>query len=154
MLYLTRWLKGEGKISKTNVGDLWNFWARRQALRAKYLQKVLDAGIDGIICPVTGLPSTPHHLGGTNIQACIYTMMFNVLDYSAGVVPYSRVQLTDTVEPGFTPTAGLEEAMWRTYSPELYQNTPVSLQIVGKRLEEEKVLAMMKVVDAVINGKK
>lgn len=136
----------------TTVGELWGYYVRRQALRVKYHARFLDAQIDGIICPVTGLPSTPHHLGGTNIQACVYTMMFNVLDYSAGVIPYTRVQSSDTIEPGFVPKDGLEAEMWKTYTPEAYINCPVSVQVVAKRLEEEKCLGLMKVVDGVING--
>jgi amidase len=127
------------------VGNLWDYWTRRGNLRNKYHQLVQDMELDGIICPVTALPSTPHHMGGTNIQACVYTMTFNILELTAGVVPFTKVLLTDTVEPGFKPKEGLEASMWATYTPELYQNTPVSLQIVGKRLDEERVLALMDV---------
>ena len=38
------------------------------------------------------------------------------------------------------------------YDPVVFENAPVGIQIVGKRLEEEKVLAMMKVVDEAVKA--
>lgn len=32
------------------------------------------------------------------------------------------------------------------YDPEFYHGAPVSLQVVGKRLEEEKVLEMVEII--------
>lgn len=38
----------------------------------------------------------------------------------------------------------------KLYDPELSNGMPVGVQIVGRRWEDEKVLAMMKVVDAAL----
>ena len=35
--------------------------------------------------------------------------------------------------------------------PEFYHGAPVALQIVGRRLEEEKVLEMCEVIDSCLN---
>lgn len=40
----------------------------------------------------------------------------------------------------------LDSKVQAEYDPDIYHGAPVSLQIVGKRLEEEKVLDMVDVV--------
>lgn len=36
------------------------------------------------------------------------------------------------------------------YDPEFYHGTPVSLQVIGERLQDEKVLEMVDVVSSVL----
>jgi amidase len=72
-------------------------------------------------------------------------------------MPVTRVdpkkdRLTDewTTGPGLGSPI-LEGALYRgkspAYNPEAMKGMPVGVQIVGKRWEDEKVLAMMRVVD-------
>lgn len=44
------------------------------------------------------------------------------------------------------PLSELDKVIQSEYDPEFYDGAPVSLQLVGKRLEEEKVLEMVEVV--------
>ncbi|KAI9014268.1 amidase signature domain-containing protein [Hyaloraphidium curvatum] len=145
------WLTDREK-PKATVGDLWRYQSARDKFRQKYHRILRSLNLDAVICPATALPSTPHHKGGDNIQACGYTMAFNVLDWTAGVVPCTAVRETDVVEAGFAPKEGLEALMWGSYSPQAMLHTPVSIQVVGGRLDEEKVLAVMKVVDEAIKS--
>lgn len=78
---------------------------------------------------------------------------FNVTDLSAGVIPVSSCTLADVNTPPANPNV-MEKAIHAAYTPELYVGTPLGVQVVGRRLEEEKVLAMMKVVDAAVKAAK
>lgn len=50
----------------------------------------------------------------------------------------------------WTPLSEMDAQIQKEYDPEFYHRAPVSLQLVGKRLEEEKVLEMVEAVaDAV-----
>ncbi|KAI9011802.1 general amidase [Hyaloraphidium curvatum] len=132
------------------VGDLWDYHNHRNAVRERWLARMLEAGIDGIVCPTTGLPSTPHHQSATNVHACVYTVMYNLLDLSAGVVPGGKVLASDAVPADFKAQNELEGALYGFYTPETYLHAPIGVQVVAGRLQEEKVLELMKVVDAAI----
>lgn len=47
----------------------------------------------------------------------------------------------------YTPKSPTDESIWRSYDPSAVANAPVGLQLIGRRLEEEKVLAGCAVVE-------
>ena len=51
------------------------------------------------------------------------------------------------------PINDLDKQIQDEYDAEFYHTAPVSLQMVGKRLEEEKVLEMVEVVANALNFK-
>ena len=83
-------------------------------------------------------------------------MLYNVLDIPVGVLPVTRVdakadKLTGEWTKKGDGSAFIEDPLYRNKKP-MYdavamEGMPVSVQIVGKRWEDEKVLEMMKVVD-------
>jgi amidase len=46
----------------------------------------------------------------------------------------------DKKKDGWTPLSDLDERLQADYDPEFYHGTPVTLQCVGRRMEDEKVL--------------
>lgn len=46
----------------------------------------------------------------------------------------------------FKALSDLDAKIQADYDPDFYHNSPVSLQLAGKRLEEEKVLEMVEIV--------
>lgn len=44
------------------------------------------------------------------------------------------------------PLSDMDKLIQNEYNPKFYDGAPVSLQLAGKRLEEEKVLEMVEVV--------
>lgn len=85
------------------------------------------------------------------------TLLYNVVDSPAGCVPVTRVDpALDEITPEWSSSGlGSESHMFEKrvfgdgdiYNAELMSGLPVGVQIVGKRWEEEKVIAMMGVVD-------
>jgi amidase len=47
----------------------------------------------------------------------------------------------------FHQLSGIDGRIQADYDPDFYHGAPVALQIVGRRLEEEKVLEMCEVID-------
>lgn len=137
-------------LPTASAADMWDYFIRRQQIRKRYLARMLD--LDGLVCPTIGIPTVPHHRSGDAIPACVYTIMFNLLDYSAGVVPVTSTTESDVVPPDFVPAEGIEASIYNVYDPVVFKGAPVGIQVVGKRLQEEKVLAMMKVVDAAVKA--
>ena len=80
--------------------------------------------VDAIICPVAPTLAPKHN----ETRWWGYTSYWNLADYPAAVFP---VKKADSVVPG---------------------ELPICLQIVGRRLNEEKVLAMLNVVDKILHS--
>ena len=52
----------------------------------------------------------------------------------------------------YVPRNDLDRWNWQLYDTEAMHGMPVGIQIVGKRLEEEKVLAAGKVVEDILRS--
>ncbi|KAF8120361.1 amidase signature domain-containing protein [Boletus edulis] len=141
-----------------SVSEFVEYTDRRNKVTKAWYKEVWDKyGFDGIIAPVQSLPTIPH--GGCAMLSPLAeaTILYNVVDSPVGVVPVTRVEPTKDVLPaGFVPGAKgtstiLEKEMYTgptpVYDPVAMAGIPVGVQIVGKKWEDEKVLAMMKVVD-------
>ncbi|PYI11218.1 acetamidase [Aspergillus sclerotiicarbonarius CBS 121057] len=92
--------------------------------------------VDAIVCPTAPhaavIPGKFRHTG--------YTSFVNVLDYTSVVTPISRV---DKGIHRFEPLPQfLSEVDQMVYDAEIYHGAPVGIQLIGRRLEEEKVLAL------------
>jgi len=104
----------------------------------------------------------PH--GGCDNFAAVAaaTILYNVVDLPVGVLPVTRVdpqkdQVTEewTEEPGHGSRIleyGIYKAKKPIYNPESMKGMPVSIQVVGKKWEDEKVLAMMYVVEGALGN--
>lgn len=53
----------------------------------------------------------------------------------------------------FTPLSDIDARIQADYDADFYDGAPVALQIVGRRLEEEKVLEMCEVIDNALKSR-
>ncbi|KAL8733922.1 MAG: hypothetical protein Q9181_003397 [Wetmoreana brouardii] len=76
-----------------------------------------------------------------------YSAIINLLDYTACTLPVALVDKNiDTVDPSFEALSDLDKKIMATYDPEIYDGAHVGVQLVGRRLQEEKVLAVTEYV--------
>lgn len=104
--------------------------------------------IDAWIRPVGVSASVP--AGHLKLRYLGYTGLLNVLDYTCVVVPVTKCDPTIDVAapaPGTGSDAALEKLLWEDYVPEDFKNGSVGVQIIGGRLEEERMLAVAGVVE-------
>ncbi|RDB19727.1 Acetamidase [Hypsizygus marmoreus] len=144
--------------SGPNTVSAYTLWQRHKAkrdLRQEYVNHwQASAGrtgtgrpVDALISPVAPFVAPPH---GKNTSAN-YTLVWNVLDYPALVIPVSRVdQELDTKQPAHKFLSEDDKANYEAYDPAIYRDAPVSVQLVGRTLEEEAVIAMAEIVDAAL----
>lgn len=78
------------------------------------------------------------------------TLLWLQLDYSAGVMPITHVKSTDVVPPSFRARNAIERENYRMYDAGAMEGLPVGIQVVGKRLDEERVLEGMKLIDSLM----
>jgi Amidase len=115
--------------------------------------------LDAVIAPVQAVPALPH--GGCDHLsplACS-TLLYNVVNLPVGAVPVTRVDATrDALSDIWRNAPGngsklLEAKIYGpkgAYNPRAMDGLPVGVQIIGQPWGEEKVLAIMHVVDAAL----
>ena len=115
--------------------------------------------LDAVLAPVQAVPAIPH--GGCDRLAPLAcsTAMYNVVDSPVGVVPVTRVDATrDELSDAWRSAPGSGSKLLETeiygpkgaYNPRAMEGLPVGVQIVGQPWGEEKILAIMHVVDAAL----
>ncbi|EGU73612.1 hypothetical protein FOXB_15878 [Fusarium oxysporum f. sp. conglutinans Fo5176] len=79
-----------------------------------------------------------------------YTDAMNLTNYTAVVIPTIRAdKKIDVFDEGYEPLGDMDRKNWQAY---LYDGAPVGIQIVGRRFEEEKCLAIARIVHAVVQS--
>ncbi|KAI9891798.1 MAG: hypothetical protein M1814_002363 [Vezdaea aestivalis] len=133
-------------VHTQTTAEQWALVARREELRGVWHAWRQEAGVDFLICPVNATPALPHGSMKGACASCGYTFLWNVLDWTAGVLPVLKVQRGDRVEEGWSPGNGIEKGAYEGYDPVEMEGLPVGVQVVGGRLEEERILQAMRVV--------
>ena len=138
-----------------NVAEQWKLVAQRESMRMVWHEYLKSRQIDFIITPVNALPAVPAGGMAETVASCGYAFLWNLLDYSAGVLPTGRVKSDfDAVDPEEMKRVqqssnGVMRRAWGLYDAEKMHGLPTAVQIVGGRLQEEKVLwAMDRVANA------
>ncbi len=79
------------------------------------------------------------------------------LDYTAGIMPVTHVdKKLDGLPADFNikKLNGVARGAYKHYDAERMHGLPVGVQVVGRRLEEEKVLAIMKRIEDALGEEK
>ncbi|ETI27130.1 hypothetical protein G647_09812 [Cladophialophora carrionii CBS 160.54] len=127
----------------------WKWVAKREKFRETWFSwlNAPEQSFDFILCPGNATPALPHGCMKEAVSSCGYTFLWNLLDYSAGILPVSKVDAQkDALPKGFKPANGIEKGAYKYYNAQEMAGLPIAVQVVGRRLTEEKVLAYMKVV--------
>lgn len=147
--------------SAISVHEYWQLNRKKWALQQAYLEKwkrlrspATGRPADIVILPPMPHTSVPH--GGCRWVG--YTKIWNLLDYSALVIPAGKVAAEDRdAEWGFAARNETDEwnqGLWEKHKEEMVRmELPVGLQIVARKLEEEKVLAAGAVIEDVLRAR-
>jgi amidase len=142
------------------VYDYWQLNKRKHAMQKACLAKwksirppTTDKTIDVLLAPTMPHVSVPHR----SCKWVGYTKIWNFLDYSALVMPAGRVERTidmsleDEEVRSYVPRNEFDKFNWALYDPIKMHDLSVSVQIIGQRLEEEKVLGAAAMIEKVLN---
>lgn len=131
----------------------WQWVAKREAFRAAWFDwwDAPQQKFDFLITPANATPALPHGCMHDAVSSCGYSFLFNLLDYSAGVIPVTKVDpVKDALSASdrkATVTNGVARGAYKHYDSREMAGLPCAVQIVGRRLTEEKTLACMLVVE-------
>ncbi|GAA5885687.1 hypothetical protein JCM6882_007528 [Rhodosporidiobolus microsporus] len=135
--------------------ELWQLHREKERYQQEFLAQWLSTAsststgqpIDALLCTVT---STPAYVPGTAFWAG-YTGMFNLLDLPAAAVPVTKVDpKLDGPDSSFVPLTPKDQEVHDVYSAEVTAGMPVAVQLVGRRWEEEELLAIAERVTGIL----
>ncbi|KAF1982542.1 amidase [Aulographum hederae CBS 113979] len=136
-------------VHELSITELWTWTLAREQYRTEYAKLLLDTGVDVILCPVG--PGAAPLLDHAKYWG--YTAQWNILDWPAVVFPAGKVvPEVDGREEGYQPRNEKDEFNYGIYDPEKYRDAPVSLQLVGRRYEDEKVLQALEFIQSKVGG--
>ncbi|PPQ94405.1 hypothetical protein CVT25_002493 [Psilocybe cyanescens] len=139
----------EGWHEKTVV-DFWPLVAKREAYKAKWWRFWGEQELDFVLTVPNALPAVPHGGMKNGFSSCGYTFLFNLLDYSAGVLPITHVDKGLDQLGTFHARNAIERGAYLDYNADDMHGLPVGVQVVGQRLEEEKVMEGMKILEKLL----
>jgi len=164
--WVIRTIVGDSKFAsvlahsyKKTVRHLYEYVVDKAAFEQQTRATLWGAPLDAIIAPVQAVPAVPH--GGCDrlIPLACSTLLYNIVDSPVGVIPVTRVDAArDRLSDEWRAAPGngsklLEGALYGpngAYDPQAMEGLPVGVQIFGEAWAEEKVLAIMHVVDAAL----
>jgi fatty acid amide hydrolase len=126
------------------------FWALVDALRAyrHRLVEALDrAQLDIVLCPAYATPALPHGMSKNFTLASSPAMVWNVVQFPAGVVPVTRVRPEETTRPH--PRDLLERHAARVDAQSA--GLPVGVQVVARPWRDHEALAVMAALEAALH---
>ena len=151
MLPLTKWLSCDQPAAKVRtIHEYWDLIMEREGYRNAYAVHWNNTSrddsqeVDVILCPA-GPNAAPLH---DTSKYWPYTSHWNLLDCPAVAFPVTFVDpVEDVKETDFKPMNDQDVRNHDLYEPEKFIGAPVSLQLVGRRGMDEKVMAALKEIE-------
>jgi amidase len=155
----------EALVNKGRAISVYEYWQlNKQKLAAQkcYLDlwnstKSAKTGqpIDILLTPVMPHSAVPHR----KCRWVGYTKVFNFVDYPAVVLPAGHVSKELDCEAAkdmhvYKPRNPLDLWNWDLFDVDNMDGMPIGVQIVARRLQEEKVLGAAKAIDKVLGSSK
>ncbi|XP_071011633.1 vitamin D3 hydroxylase-associated protein-like [Oncorhynchus clarkii lewisi] len=144
----------ESLCGASSVQDLW----RQHADVEDYMHEVMAewrrCELDVLLCPMMG-PAYNHNYPGKLTSAVSYTIMYNLLNFPAGVVPVSTVTAEDEEE--LRHYKGNYGDLWdKLYRKAVTggEGLPVAVQCVALPWQDELCLRFMREVERLFREKK
>ncbi|CAI6331438.1 unnamed protein product [Periconia digitata] len=152
----------EALVNKGQPISVYQYWQlnkRKVALQKRFLdlwnatQSLQHQGkpIDILLAPVMPHSAVPHR----TCRWVGYTKVFNVVDYPSVVLPAGRVEKGRDGDAArdmasYTPRNALDQWNWKNFDLERMNGMPIGVQVVARRLEEEKALGAAGVVEKLL----
>lgn len=128
-----------------NMNELWEVHLQKWKYQSEYLDKwreledKLSKDVDAIIAPITATAAIRHN----QFRYYGYASVINLLDFTSVVVPVTFAdQSVDLKKVDYQSLGQLDATVQAEYDPEAYHGAPVAMQVIGRRLSEEKTLAI------------
>uniref|UniRef100_A0A8C5Q7Y5 Fatty-acid amide hydrolase 1 n=1 Tax=Leptobrachium leishanense TaxID=445787 RepID=A0A8C5Q7Y5_9ANUR len=136
--------------SLRSVKDLWKHHTEVEEYRQEFIAKWKKQDLDAVLCPILG-PALTIGYPGQLSTAVSYSILYNLVDFPAGVVPVTTVTKED--EENLKSYVGHYNDFWDRLMKKAVTDgvgLPVSVQCVALPWQEEQCLRLMKEVERVV----
>ncbi|CAG8362452.1 unnamed protein product [Penicillium salamii] len=132
----------KGHLNANQLGEVqlkqWEY-QRKYLERWRRFEEENGTELDAIIAPVAATAAIRHG----KFRYYGYSSVISLLDFTSAVVPVTFAQKSVDLKPSnYTPLNKLDAAVQAEYDPEVYDGAPVGLQVIGRRLSEERILVI------------
>ncbi|KAL1306087.1 hypothetical protein AAFC00_004207 [Neodothiora populina] len=140
---------------QANASDIMENQVDKREMQKEYMEYWNStAELTGTGRPVDAVisPMAPFAAARPNMYTYLkYTGFVNALDYTSVAVPITRVDKeVDKPYENFRPQDAVDKLTQAHYDAEIYDGAPVGLQFIGRRLEEEKMLAVAEYMQTIL----
>jgi len=132
-------------LPKLDTNEVWEAQLQKWTYQCEYLEQwrlreaELGREIDAFIAPMTPTAAIRHN----QFKYYGYASVINLLDWTSVVVPVIFADKDkDKKQDGYKPLNEMDGIVQAEYDAEAYHGAPVAVQIVGRRLSEERTLAI------------
>ncbi|KAE8156430.1 amidase signature domain-containing protein [Aspergillus tamarii] len=143
----------ETLVNRSKAISIYEYWQlnkQKVALQKRYLDKwnairsPSGKPVDVLLAPTTPHPAVPHR----RLRWVGYTKIWNLLDYPAVTFPVDEVKaVIDGVQNKYQPRNELDAWNWDLYDVKAMEGHPINVQVIGKKLNEERVLGAANVIE-------
>ena len=135
-----------------SVHEYWGKISDLISYRAKWEKSFIDEGIEAIIHPALPLPAFPHGASGNLTGAFSYTVIANMLNWPAGVVPVTVVRedeqhyrLEDIPKDQRDKMANLSAEVMNKSA-----GLPMNVAVMTPEYQDENCLRIMKEIEKIV----
>ncbi|KAM0233279.1 hypothetical protein ACHAPO_007358 [Fusarium lateritium] len=142
-------------LPKLTLNEVWDIQLEKWNYQSNYLARILEAEeklgteLDAIIAPITPTAAIRHD----QFKYYGYSTIINVLDFTSVVVPVTFVDKNiDEPNYQFKPLNEMDRMVQAEYDPNAYHGAPVAVQIIGRRLTEERIMKIAEEVGRLLGN--
>lgn len=142
-------------IPKADINDVWDIQREKWDFQMEYLaqwrdlEQTLGKEVDAIVGPITPTAAVRHN----QFKYYGYATALNMADLTCVVVPVTFADKDiDKKKEGYKAMNEMDAAVQEEYDPEAYHGAPVAVQIIGRRLTEERTLAIAEEVGRLLGN--
>lgn len=150
VLELTKFIMTENpNVRHLTIKELHALNAQKHRYIRAYNQHWANSKIDVLLCPTGPGAAQPHF----TTKYWGYTSQWNLVDYPGITFPWTFVDPEkDVSDSYYKPLNFTDESYYKRYSPEVYKDAPIALQLVAPRSEDELLIESLKLVEKAIRG--
>ncbi|KAH7263835.1 amidase signature domain-containing protein [Fusarium tricinctum] len=142
-------------LPKLDLNELWDVQLQKWNYQSEYLAKIreveekLGKELDAIIAPITATAAIRHN----QFKYYGYSTVVNMLDFTSVVVPVTFAdENIDEPNNQFNPLTEIDRIVQAEYDPSAYHGAPVAIQIIGRRLSEERIMCIAEEVGLLLGN--
>jgi len=129
-----------GLFGARSTDQSWQLVERQLDYQARFADAMDAAQIDAILCPPCALPAFTHGASETLGNGGAYAILYNLLGFPAGVVPFTTIAAGETCDR-VAARDSIAKAAWQVDQDSA--GLPIGVQIAAKPWREDMVLAIM-----------